>query len=221
MMNKSAKTIFLSRELEADSPFHKLSQQGHTVIAQSLIDFEYLDFELEESYGAVFFYSRNGIKAYFSKQDYDSKVAYGVMGVSSHKTFLNITGHNATVVGGDIDSLANMINNLWKDHTILFPLAAHSIHSLKDKLTDCHCHTVVVYNNTPKENIEIPHCDLYLLTSPMNARTLLSNEKIGINKLLAIGSTTARAISKLTGVTPLYCSEPSIENLYLLAYTKI
>jgi len=221
MKTDHPKKIFISRELEADSSFHKLSQQGHTIIAQSLIDFEFLEFSVAEKFDAVFFYSQKSIAHFFSKFPYDSKSTYGVMGSGSQATFVRLTGQDPDIIGADSNTaLASTINKKWAGKNVFFPIASQSLQSLDQLLTVDHF-SVIVYNNQPKENIKLPICDLYLLTSPMNARSFLSKNNFGNATVYAIGATTASEIKRITGQTVLYCKQPSIENLYQLTLTKL
>ncbi len=221
MKTKSPKQIFISRELAEDSPFHLLIKQGHTVIAQSLIDFHFLDFHVDKKYDAVFFYSQKAIAHFLKHHPIDNQISYGVMGASSAAYFKKISGHLPQIIGtGNLQELSKTINLKWKNKEVLFPTATQSLRSLEPGLT-VENSTVITYDNQPKEGISIPHCDIYLLTSPMNARAFLTGHSFGNAISYAIGATTAAEINKLTGRTVLYCAQPSIENLYKLVLTKI
>ncbi len=221
MKTESSNKIFISRELTKDSPFLRLRQQGHTIIAESLIDFHLLDFKVHPSYDAVFFYSQKAMSHFLDNYPHNQQIQYGVMGESSAAYFHQLSGHLPQIIGaGNMKELATTINHHWKNKKVLFPIATQSLLSLDPHLkVERAC--VPVYSNEPRMDIEIPSCDIYLLTSPMNARVFLTSHNFGDALVYAIGMTTATEIKQLTGNTVLYCAQPSIENLYNLVLTKI
>jgi len=222
MKTRSPKKIFISRTLEQDSPFHQLCTLGHEVIAQSLVDIQYLDFNLSQEHDAVFFYSQKAISHFFSSVPYDKTMEYGVMGLGSLKVFQKETGRQPQIVGtGDNQVLGRAMNTKWKNKTILFPQAKQSLKSLHELLPTCSLLDLIVYDNKPLKNIQLPACDIYLFTSPMNAKVFFKNHQLGSADVYAIGATTATQIKAARGKTVLYCKEPSIENLCLLTKTKL
>ncbi len=221
MKTKTSKRIFISRYLTADSPFHKLIDDGHEVIAHSLISIEKIDFAVSQAYEAVFFYSQNAIKYFFQTVPYSQHIRYGVMGKGSQKVFETFTGAAPDYIGaGDNTRIATEIDKLWPSKTVLFPQAKNSLSSIESLLQNCKTISVDIYNNKPITGITIPDCDLYLFTSPMNAEAFLVTHKLGKNTY-AIGPSTAHKIKSLTSQIVLYPSEASIENLYYLTLTKL
>jgi len=222
MKTKGPKSIFISRSLRPNSLFHKLSQAGHKLIDESLIQFSEVEFQSPKNYDSVFFYSQKAIEIFLKKYAYDPHKEYGVMGPSSQAMFSELTGRKPQLVGdGNQKKLANMIVTEWAHKTILFPQADNSLNSLDPLLKKVSTINLIVYSNLPKKNVTVPSCDIYLFTSPLNATTFYANNSTGSAVVYAIGETTAGQIKQLTGQTVLYCSQPSVENLYYLTLTKL
>lgn len=210
--------IFVSRKLQEDSPFRALETLGHTVIGQSLIDFEDVMIENVPAHDTVFFYSQRAIRPYIAAVGYSPEVSYGVMGPASQATFLKLTGHKAQIEGqGDYEALASSLNTLWADKVVLFPVGRRSMKRFKRLLPQVTQKHVIVYNNTAKKKLDLPACDLVALTSPINVEAYCRTMDIeGPRAIFAIGQTTAQKMSAYTSREIFYCEDPSETNLYRL-----
>lgn len=222
-MHKSGvKKIFISHTLKPDSPFHKLTEQGHIVTGQSLIRISYIPFSSPGSHDAVFFYSQKAIKHFLNHCPYDSGKQYGVMGRASAAVFAELTGAEADIVGaGDKEALAAEMNTKWKGLTVLFPQAQRSLRSLEILLTKQTVINLVVYENALDDSIELEEFDILAFTSPLNVEAYIEKQKINSEQVYAIGSTTAAKIRELTGLEVAYCEEPSMDALYGLIYKSL
>ncbi len=191
------KRIFISRKLLSDSPFHDLISEGIEIYDDSLIEFNALDFKLpKKMYQNLFFYSKKGIFYFFNSQKYDPNISYGVMGESSAIYFKNITGHKPEFVGqGSPKETADSLLTKIKGQNILFVKAKNSISSIQKKLDgNVQSDDLEVYSNDPKIKFELPNCDILIFTSPLNVRTYYSMYHDRGEQVLAIGSTTFKAI---------------------------
>lgn len=224
LMKKSKKkfnkplTIFVSRELDEDSPFRALETLGHTLIGESLIDFEDVIINTVPTHEAVFFYSQRAIYPYIKAVGYSTEVEYGVMGPASQATFLELTGHKAQIEGqGDYEALASSLDTQWADKIVLFPVGRRSMKRFKRSLPQVTQKHVIVYDNTAKEVIDLPACDLVALTSPINVEAYCSAMDMETPlALFSIGQTTAKKMKAYTSREIFYCEDPSEANLYRL-----
>lgn len=212
------KTIFISRKLKPQSPFLQLDKEEWLVIGESLIDKKPISPILFPDHNAVFFYSQTAIEIYFKSNLYNPNYKYGVMGEPSHQVFINITNQQADLVGtGNIEYLANCINEEWSEKNILFPTGTTTLHSLEDLLLHKDTKLCKVYKNLPRLDVSLPLINLAFLTSPMNARAFFSTYDLSLPKIYAIGATTASEVYKLTGTEVPFCETPSMSSLYDLA----
>jgi len=208
--------IFISRSLNEESPFLELEKGGHTIHHESLISFSALNFECKEDINWIFFYSQNGIKYFFKKENYNPSIQYGVMGPQSAQYFEMITGHKPQLVGdGNAETISQYFNTSSESQNILFVTAQNSLNSVANQLSENIIYeSVKVYKNDIKTDVALPPFDVLVFTSPLNAKAYLESKKLGSEQVFAIGSATAAFIKEKTGVTPLYCKAPSEKNLF-------
>lgn len=219
---KKTRNIFISRKLEPSSPFFDLESLGFKVIHQSLLKFEYLDFQIEDDYDAVFFYSQKAIKHFFSKMQHDSQKQYGVMGTKSGSLFREITNNHADIIAPSTrEQLEKEINKKWSDFEILCPMGINSIHSLASLNLKAKLNSLIIYNNEKSNNFNLVDCNTLLFTSPLNVESYIDKYNLDSKMLFAIGKTTADKLTKYTKEKVYYCEEPSENNLYKLVLQQL
>ncbi len=214
--------IFISRALNEDSVLHQLAAKGYTVSGQSLINIELLDFTIDVSYQAVFFYSKTAIQHFFSTETYQGDISYGVMGSASAGLFQSLCGHAPNILGhGNMENLYDKISNTWSGLTVLIPQATQSLQRLEKNVKTINCISKPIYKNLIKQDIELPDAQIILLTSPMNAAAYLSMQSLEGKSLFAIGSSTAQRIATISGLEVPYCKNPSEKSLYNLVLSEV
>ena len=195
--------IFITRDLAPDSALHKmLSQKGHRIHAQSLIDFELVPFNYFPPCEWIFFYSPRCVDFFFEMADprrYKGS-KFAVMGGGTARALLThdivpdfigngIPAHTAEALAGEA-----------QDTRILFPRAENSRRSIEKLLADDQVEVIdiIVYSNTPKVDFTVPKCEVLVFTSPLNAEAyfMLYDLKKG-QKVVAIGKTTAEYLRSL------------------------
>ena len=185
----SNKTIFISRDICPDSIFNKVIRAK--VLAQSLIDFRPIAFDIPHNFTAIFFTSKNCVNFYYQK-----------IKLIAPQIKIYAAGNGTRML---IKKLFNLIQDiyLWNEvainnEIIIFPIATHSLNTFQDKLVSTNqVINIKVYNNTPKLKMTLPKHDIAMITSPMNAQvyaTLQSNKK---NAIVASGDTTAATLRQL------------------------
>jgi len=210
--------FFITRSLSSDSPFQKLKDKGHQVTDLSLVRIDYLDFEKVENCDWIFFYSSNGIKAYFDKVKFDTSINYGVMGTGSAQTFEKLTGSQPSFMGdGTAQFAADFLLSNCKDNKICFAKAASSLSQVEQIMgTEVKSESIIVYSNTKKTATDLSDYDVLIFTSPLNVEAYFDNQGYHNESVFAIGETTAQKVYNLIGVNPHFCKTPSEENLYKL-----
>lgn len=215
--------FFITRSLSSTSAFQKLREKGHQVTDKSLVQINFLDFTTAKESDWIFFYSSNGIKAYFDKQKFDANIKYGVMGSGSAQTFETLTGHTPLFIGnGNPKNSANFFLKEYTDATICFAKATTSLDHVEQLISDkIKCQNVIVYSNTKKAVANFPSFDVLIFTSPLNVEAYFDTQGYHDEVVFAIGETTAKKVYSVIGVSPHYCTAPSEENLYNLVVGKL
>jgi len=153
------KNIFISRDLSDNSRFYELEKQGYRIINKSLIRIEVIPFEIKITTDWIFFYSKNGIKNFFSNAPYNESCKYAVIGDASSIYFENQTGKKADFTGsGSTMEIAESLREICKNSSILFVKASNSLNSIENLIEDdasVFCHSLVVYKNKKLEDFNI------------------------------------------------------------------
>lgn len=221
--------IFVSRILKADSPFYKdLPEAQYQVFGLSLIDFKGVEINEVPESDWLFFYSKNAVRyalknERLNKAIHQRKLATMGKGTAS---VLQENGINPNFVGSSKPKkTAERLSTVINEESILFLRANNSRQSIQEFLPrNISVDDLVIYENNPKTEFEIPTTDILVFTSPVNAQTyfgkypLLSSQKV-----LAIGYTTAKALSNL-GIPKVYIakepSEKALVELILNTFPK-
>lgn len=199
------KKVFISRELEPGSAFIRLLQaEGFELIARSLLYFSLKPFSTLPLTEWVFFYSKNAVRFFFeglkrNKIKLDTGVQLAAMGratavlLGQHVPKVDFTGD------GNAGRVAQNFLPFCKGKKVLFPQARHSLRSVQLLLGDrIEAHDLVVYDNQPIRDIDIPQPGVLVFTSPMNARTYFGKYQLHEKqKVIAIGESTALALAEM------------------------
>lgn len=197
--------IFISRELNADSPFYSiLPSEGVKVIGASLVAFEAVPFSTLPEVDWYFFSSRNAVKFFFeglktAGLSFPKGIKWGVLGEGTAKA-LKEQGYVADFAGnGEPQRVGEAFAVVAAGQGVLFPRAAQSRESIQKILAGTvTIHDLVVYTNTPRTDFELPCADILVFTSPLNAQAYFARYAYqNTQKVLAIGQSTEQALRKL------------------------
>lgn len=208
--------VFISRELTADSVFlQRLQSAGFEVISKSLVAFKVIRFLYLPQADWVFFYSKQAVHFFFENLQslqlkWKGKIA--AMGEGTAKAVVN-KGYLVNFVGnGEPKATAALFLESAAKQKVLFPRASNSQQSIQKLVEDqLEVFDLIVYENQPRTDFELPDCDWLVFTSPMNAQAYFQkySAKAG-QKVLAIGTTTAEAL-KLLGVLDVIIAKEASE----------
>jgi len=222
-MNKQV--IFISRELDDRSPFTRMRDKDLNIIGRSLLDFNVVPFLKVPNVDWYFFYSQNGVYFLFEqlseieKKQIASKklAAIGPATAKKIKTYLkkeiDFIGTGETTI--DQSEFANVVG----ESSVCFIRAVRSKRSMQLKAPMSKSVELIVYQNTINTDAKVQPCDIYVLTSSMNAEALIKNNSINLDqsKFVAIGQPTAQTLKAL-GAKNVYPSpEPTEEAMCKLA----
>jgi len=197
--------VFISRDLEADSPFLQvLNPNWFDIRHESLVRFSPIPFEEIPACDWVFFYSRKGVQFSLQNEAFnffiqEKKIA--AMGEATAKSLQLFHIKTDFVGNGKPEQTASDFLRQAKGQRVLFPQAQQSRQSIQRILVnEIKGHSLVVYQNEMRQDFKIPYCHYLVFTSPMNAQAYYQNHEVKTRqKVFAIGETTAAAL-KVLGV---------------------
>jgi len=207
--------VFISRNLASESIFlQQLQEAGFEVVGESLLEFCPVPFSSVPETNWIFFYSKQAIHFFFEglrKIGLKPKAQIAVFGKGTAKA-LEAELYQADFVGtGKAEENAAYFSLLASGQRVLFPRAAHSLLTIQELLASkIEAIDLVVYDNQPRQNFELPECNWLVFTSPMNAAAYFSKYALKAGQqILAIGATTAQALQQLGILNVKVAEEPS------------
>lgn len=188
------KTLFISRDLPAHSPFRKaLEDAGWTVFAQSLINIVPLKFTVpDRPFQWVFFSSSHGADLFLHNYDGPRDFKVGTAGMSTAEV-VRTHGIEPDFIGlsGDMLEVAHELKHAVGSETVLFAGAENGSERVKSHLGPEQKIMLPVYRTEPLSDADIPDTQYVYITSPSNAVAYLALKGSGHRKFIAIGATTA------------------------------
>lgn len=160
--------------------------------AESLIRFEALPFKILGKPDIVCFSSPRGVLFYFKNPINSDTIQYACVGPSTAAKVSDF-GHSVVFIGsdpGDPEKTSKEFAAWVGERTVLFPESDRSIGSLSKGLPTKQVMRIPVYKTVLHSQI-IPQKDIYVFTSPSNAKSFLLKNKLPQKKsVIAWGKTT-------------------------------
>lgn len=211
------KKIFISRQLDKESVFHKtLTTNGLVVHGESLVSLRAVPFGNPPPADWAFFYSQNAARFFVENVSPEVllKLKLAALGPGTAAA-LTALGHPPQFVGdGDPDRTARYFMGAAKGQKVLFPRANDSRKSVQSFFgEECTVLDLVVYGNTPRTDFELPSFDALTFTSPLNVQAFFAKKTWQGEHVVAIGNTTARALADLGIIGVIVAKAPSEEAL--------
>lgn len=215
------KTVFISRELSADSPLlSSLPDDLFQVSGQSLIRFSLLPFEALPGCDWVFFYSRNGVRFFFQGLNrlgsiLPAQTQLAAMGKGTAATLMDHGQTPAFVGSGKPEATARAFLKVAEGQKVLFARAFHSAKSIQNMLAPyINIVDLPVYKNEIKKDVDVPRSDYVILTSAMNVDAYFQSQPGGAPPIfIAIGKPTALRYAQWTSQLVYLPERPSEEAL--------
>jgi hydroxymethylbilane synthase len=195
------KSVFISKALESDDLLERASKSfGFQLYGKALIKITPFEFELPDNFDWIFFSSSNGVKAFFDqvKNAFPAGLKFGAYGEATAQTLAQYVSQIDFVASpGQPNNVAFEFKNVLKEDVALFPSSDISMNSIQRDLAPNQCITLSVYKTTEVHDSRIDPCEAYIFTSPSNVRAFhnSSNEISSLSKVIAIGTSTANALS--------------------------
>ncbi|MBR9923246.1 MAG: hypothetical protein GYB31_20640 [Bacteroidetes bacterium] len=165
--------IFISRDLDSRSPFRQeLEGAGLEVIAESMVRCRAVAFDPPSLADWLFFCSPESIDFFLKgMRNIPQNYQLGVLDPETNARLYK-AGLEAQFCGqGTLEKTALSFNLEAYDQQVIFVQARkarQSIYPLVKQQLDSR--ELVVYEYLPKEDIQIPPCDVYVFTSPLNVK---------------------------------------------------
>lgn len=221
----SAKKVFISRPTSPESAFRCLLEpQGLEVDGRSLVAFSAVPYVLPASFDWVFFYSSHGVRFFFEQVAKTGialppGIRFGAIGPGTAR--LLETVH--FVGDGAPETAAEAFGTVAAGKRVLFPRAEDSRKSVQLLLKNTvEVLDLIVYHNVPLREIVLSDAAALVFTSPLNAQAYFSkHDLLPDQKVVAIGQTTALALSEMHIVPVVVAPQPSEEALAMLVLSLL
>lgn len=199
-------TVFISRDLSAQSYFRKAVEKNGTAIeARSLIRtvpiITKLDPYILKNVDWIFFTSKNGVEYFFNLQpQLPKKVKFGVMGSGSEKALRSL-GFRADYTGEGVDSadVGTEFAKLANGTTILFPAAEDPMRSIHQALSAAtKMIDLPVYETVLEDDAEASSAEVLIFTSPSNVEAYFADNLLDVGQqVIAIGKSTGKKLDEI------------------------
>ncbi len=219
------KKVFISRQQTQASVFRKaLTDKGFEVHGESLIEISAAPFSSFPEVDWIFFYSKNGVKHFFEQLENPLSLPpkFATIGPGTADYMEEHFAHPSFVGDGHAENTAKLFLEKAKGGKVLFPRAKTSERSVQKWLGNgVTAIDLVVYENSPKKDFELPDFDCLVFTSPMNATTYFTKKKYRENQqVVAIGNATASTLNDL-GIKNVIIADKPTEPSLVAAILKI
>lgn len=214
--------VLITRDIEPDNYLiTKLASQGIQLDGVSFVIFEAVHFQEIPQTDWLFFYSKNGVK-YFFTQPNDNEllknVKLAVIGKATADTLLQM-GRTPDFVGeGQPDQVAEVFLQLAKGQSVLFPRAVNSNNSIRKLIEEeCNCYDLIVYKNIIQSQLITKQYDTIVFTSPLNVEGYLSLNQIkDESRIISIGPSTTQKLNEFNIINVIESSTPDMASLIKL-----
>jgi hypothetical protein len=185
--------VFISKNAsDCESLVHFCNQNSIELIAQSLIEFEAVPFEIESNYDIAFFSSIRSGQFFFKNELQKSNVVYACIGQTTNSKLKKL-GIECEFVGeeaGNPQKIAEEFKSWVKNRTVIFPQSNLSLGTFSSILPENQVINKIVYKTNLIER-KIENCQIYIFTSPSNLDAFLTINEIPDNaKVIVWGKST-------------------------------
>jgi uroporphyrinogen-III synthase len=165
----------------------------------------------------LFFYSPHGVKFLLQQISLEniSRFKVAAMGSGTASTLQSYHVRVDFTGDGTPESTAKDFLLTAKGQRVLFCRAKESRQSIRRLLgSQITAIDLIVYENQPRSDFVLPDCDILVFTSPLNVQAYFTKKSWNDSKIIiAIGNTTAKALSLLGAGNVQIARRPSPEHL--------
>ncbi len=186
-----------------------LTSNAIEIYNMSLIKFSPLPYnDLKADW--IFFYSKTAVK-YFLEQNGEIKARkVATFGAATAKYLSDKYAITVNFIGtGERQNVAKKFKAIIGDSTCLYIVGKNSIRSIQILLKNKCNKEIIVYNNVPKTDFNVPIPDIAVFTSPMAVSTYYKKFSSREHFNIAIGPTTLQGLKKIGKTNNKMASEPT------------
>ncbi|MCO4814358.1 MAG: uroporphyrinogen-III synthase [Flavobacteriales bacterium] len=211
------KSIFISKTPdEVRVLFDFLLENDQSLIAQSFLSFDNVNFTVSSEFDIVFFNSPRSVQFFLENHKLENDTLIACTGYKTAEIIASF-GYSVHFIGNEASKTSQIAREFkeWcNGRKVLFPISNISLKTISSIFAEEEKEELVVYK-TKVEAEEIPNCDTYIFTSPSNVRGFLINNTIPNNaKVISWGESTTRELGANGIVVNRVLLNATIEELF-------
>jgi uroporphyrinogen-III synthase len=190
------KSIFISKDLSEVTLLQQFCLANNiNLIGSSLIRFEAVSFEVNQTYDVLFISSIRAAEFFLKTEKIKPETVIACIGqITARK--LEELGLKITFVGeksGNPIEVAEEFKKWLGNRTVLIPQSNISKRTIGSLLPSSQCIEPIVYKTVLDCEV-IPACETYVFTSPSNVDSFMECNESPQGKIIAWGETTKKCI---------------------------
>ena len=193
-MNKS---IFISKDISEVAILQQFCLANNiNLIAHSLIRFEAIPFQVNQTYDVLFISSIRAAEFFLKTEKIKHETVIACIGETTASKLEDL-GIKISFVGeksGNPIEVAESFKKWLGNRTVLIPQSNISKRTIGSLIPSNQCIEPIVYK-TVSDCQEIPACETYVFTSPSNFDSFLTCNEPPHGKVIAWGETTKKHIA--------------------------
>jgi uroporphyrinogen-III synthase len=168
------KTVFISRDLPTKSAFTQILQAaGCKVIGQSMLRFRAVDFDPPALADWLFFYTSDGVDFFLEKIPHiPQNYQLAAMDLTTANRLREYDLEPQFIGRGAPPLIAEAFKTHARGTRVIFVQARKAKKDIEQALAaDLDLSALIVYENLPRADLDLPPCDIYVFTSPLNVKS--------------------------------------------------
>ena len=191
------KSIFISKDISEVAILQQFCLANNiNLIAHSLIRFEAVSFEVNQTYDVLFISSIRAAEFFLKTEKIKHETVIACIGETTASKLEDL-GIKISFVGeksGNPIEVAEAFKKWLGNRTVLIPQSNISKRTIGSLIPSNQCIEPIVYK-TVSDCQEIPACETYVFTSPSNFDSFLTCNEPPHGKVIAWGETTKKHIA--------------------------
>jgi uroporphyrinogen-III synthase len=191
------KSLFISKDISEVVLLQQFCLANNiNLIAHSLIRFEAIPFQVNQSYDVLFISSIRAAEFFLKTEKIKPETVVACIGQTTASKLEDL-GIKTSFVGeksGNPIEVAEAFKKWLGNRTVLIPQSNISKRTIGSLLPSNQCIEPIVYK-TVSDCQEIPACETYVFTSPSNFDSFLTCNEPPHGKVIAWGETTKKHIA--------------------------
>jgi uroporphyrinogen-III synthase len=192
------KSLFISKDISEVVLLQQFCLANNiNLIAHSLIRFEAIPFQVNQSYDVLFISSIRAAEFFLKTEKIKPETVIACIGQTTASK-LEKLGLKVTFIGeksGNPIEVAETFKKWLGNRTVIIPQSNISKRTIGSLISSNQCIEPIVYKTVSDCEV-IPACETYIFTSPSNVDSFLKCNKPPKGKVIVWGETTKRCIEE-------------------------